>query len=289
MKIFLTGGTGFIGSHFINQAHAAGHEIVALRRAGSQPRIALVQQPHWHEGLLDADCRVALKGCDVLVHLAAHTPNRPYDSLEKCLYWNVLATVRLFDQAMQLGIDKFLAAGSCFEYGRSASSYERIPTDAPLRPEGSYPTSKAAASIAFTGFAFEHAVQVKIYRVFQVFGEGEAPTRFLPLLRRAAIQGEDFSMTRGEQMRDFIDVRDVAATFVRGLDFYAASQATAQIAHVGTGRAQSLAAFAQHWWAHFGATGRLQLGVTPYRPDEMMRLVPEIDVAVMGESDLCVR
>ena len=48
MKIFLTGGTGFIGSHFVNQAHRAGHEIIALRRsASSLPRIQLQRQPVW--------------------------------------------------------------------------------------------------------------------------------------------------------------------------------------------------------------------------------------------------
>ena len=48
MKIFVTGGTGFIGSHFINQAHEAGHEVVALRRSpDSKPRTSLKQEPVW--------------------------------------------------------------------------------------------------------------------------------------------------------------------------------------------------------------------------------------------------
>ena len=53
MKIFLTGGTGFIGSHFINAMHRDGHKVVALRRKGSKPRIKLDQEPKWIEGSLD--------------------------------------------------------------------------------------------------------------------------------------------------------------------------------------------------------------------------------------------
>ena len=277
MKIFLTGGTGFIGSHFINQAHAAGHEIVAQRRSGSQPRVPLTREPTWVDGPLDGDYSVALAGCDVLVHLASHTPNPPYDTLETCLYWNVVATVRLFEQARLAGITQFLSAGSCFEYGRSAQRYERIPVDAPLEPTLSYPTSKAAASLALIGFAAQHQLRLKIYRIFQVFGEGEQASRLWPSLRAAAAQGADFPMTAGAQLRDFINVTDVAAAFVRALDFSGVQPGVAHIANLGTGKALSLADFAQYWWKQFGATGELHLGKVPYRNNELMRLVPEID------------
>lgn len=43
MKIFLTGGTGFIGSHFLNTVLNAGNEVIAICRPGSQPRISLIQ------------------------------------------------------------------------------------------------------------------------------------------------------------------------------------------------------------------------------------------------------
>ena len=55
MKIFLTGGTGFIGSHLINEAHKRGYEIRALRRPGSKSRIKLDKQPYWIEGSLDGN------------------------------------------------------------------------------------------------------------------------------------------------------------------------------------------------------------------------------------------
>lgn len=281
MKIFLTGGTGFIGSHFINQAHAAGHEIVALRRSGSQPRVALLREPAWVDGPLDGDHSAALIGCEVMVHLASHTPNPPYDTLENCLYWNVVATVRLFEQARLAGITRFLCAGSCFEYGRSAERYERIPVDAPLEPTQSYPTSKAAASVALIGFAAQHQVQLKIYRIFQVFGEGEQASRLWPSLRAAAALGADFPMTAGEQLRDFINVTDVAAAFVRGLDFQGIHPGAAHIVNVGTGNTQSLADFARLCWKQFGATGQLRIGQVPYRHNEMMRLVPDINAEAL--------
>lgn len=274
MRLFVTGGTGFVGSHFLQQALAAGHEVVALRRPGSQPRVPLAVQPRWVDGALDADWSDALQGCDVLVHLASHTPNPPYAPLDECLYWNVFAGMKLAVDAAAVGISRFLVAGSCFEYGQVPASAGDLATTQPLAPTLSYPTSKAAASVAFEGFAREQGHRVKILRIFQVYGEGEQATRLWPSLRRAAAEGKDFPMSAGEQVRDFVRVEDVAAQFVRHLDFSLTVPGEPTVHHVGSGQAQTLLEFAQHWWNVFGATGELQPGRVPYRKNELFRLVP---------------
>lgn len=274
MKIFVTGGTGFVGSHFLQQALAAGHEVTALRRPGSQTRIPLTEEPFWIEGELDADYSSYLKGIEVLVHLASHTPNPPYAPLDECLYWNVYASMKLARQAMAAGVKSYLVAGSCFEYGQAAEGLEFIDTDTPLAPSLSYPTSKAAASLAFEGFTREHGLKLKLLRIFQVYGEGEQATRLWPSLKRAALAGEDFPMSAGEQIRDFIAVEKVAERFVQHLDFSAATAGDPEIHHVASGKAQSLLEFSRFWWQHLGATGRLKPGVLPYRKNELFRLVP---------------
>lgn len=272
MKIFLTGGTGFVGSHFLRQALAQGHEVIALRRPGSQPRIGLSQEPVWVDGALDGDHRANLAGVDVLVHLASHTPNPPYDTLDRCLYWNVFASLQLARQAMEQGVKHFIVAGSCFEYGRSADRVGDIDVDTPLEPTLSYPTSKAAASVAFLGLARELNLHLKLLRIFQVYGEGEQATRLWPSLRTAALAGQDFPMSGGEQVRDFISVEEVASQFVQALDFTASLPGQPFVGHVATGQPQTLLAFAQHWWRHWGGTGRLVVGAVPYRHNEVMRI-----------------
>lgn len=273
MKLFVTGGTGFVGTHFLQQALARGHEIVAQRRPGSQPRLPLVKQPVWVDRPLDANFEDVLAGCDTLVHLASHTPNPPYAPLDECLYWNVYASLKLARQAHTTGIGQFLVAGSCFEYGLAADNRTPISTDTPLQPTLSYPTSKAAASIAFEGFARESAVKLKNLRIFQVYGEGEGEKRFWPSLREAALAGRDFPMSPGEQVRDFIAVEEVARQFCEHLDFSSAVAGQPEIHHVASGQPQTLLAFAEFWWKQWQATGRLQPGAVPYRHNEIMRLV----------------
>src|ERR1035437_7798950 len=120
MKVFVTGGTGFIGSHFLNRAFQAGHEVVALRRSvESQPRVPLISTTQWVDSPMDELNPDDFADCQVLVHLAAHSANVPYDTLENCIRWNVLAPLKLFSLAADAGVKTFVVAGSCFEYGRS--------------------------------------------------------------------------------------------------------------------------------------------------------------------------
>jgi nucleoside-diphosphate-sugar epimerase len=277
MKLFVTGATGFVGSHFLQEALAKGYDVYALRRQGSQPRIPLNQEPVWIDAALTDDLRATLKDCDAVIHLAAHTPNVPYDTLENCLYWNLSVSLRFFQQAYDAGVRKFLVAGSCFEYGKSAERYTEIPVTATLEPTMSYPTSKAAASIAFYGWAVQMQVQLKILRIFQVFGEGEDPKRLWPSLRRAALAGEDYPMTLGQQVRDFISVEAVAQRFVSELNFEDTAEGSPRIKHVGTGKPQTVLAFSQYWWEQWAAKGKLLPGAVPYRENEVMRFVPECE------------
>lgn len=277
MRVFVTGGTGFVGSHFVQQALSAGIEVVALRRPGSKPRIPLTMEPQWVDGPLDGDYLKLLQGIDTFIHLASHTPNPPYAPLDECLYWNVFAAIRLARQARASGVSRFIIAGSCFEYGRSAERVEQVSVDTPLEPALSYPISKAAASIAFEGFARETDAQLVILRIFQVFGQGEQDSRLWPSLRRAALAGEDFPMTSGDQVRDFVAVEEVASQFIEALSLQGVRVGHPVVRHVASGEACTLREFAQTWWRNWGATGQLRLGARPYRSGELMRLVPDID------------
>jgi len=277
MKIFLTGGTGFIGSHFIRQALDAGHELVCLKRKESKTKIILSKQTTWVEGDLATNFDSSVfQGVDVFVHFAAHSANTPYDTLENCIYWNVNASLKILNQALQAGIKNYLIAGSCFEYGRSGESYDYIPPDAPLEPTMTYPTSKAMLATMLNGWTAINDIKLKYLRIFQVYGEGEAETRLYPSMKKAAFEGKDFPMTKGEQIRDFINVEDVAEKFTKELNFENIISGFAHFCNVGTGKPQSLKEFAEYWWGKWDARGDLLFGEIPYRENEVMRFVPKV-------------
>lgn len=277
MVIFLTGGTGFIGSHFLDKALNAGHSIRALRREGSVPKIPMVLEPNWVQAPLDDVPLDMLRGCDTLVHLAAHGVTDPTQATWRDLfYWNVSASLELWLRAVEAGVKRIIVCGSCFEYGASGERFDFIPVSAVLEPTGPYHSSKAAATVAALGVCVDKQVEVLVVRPFQVYGEGEAPNRFWPSLRKAALSGDDFPMTSGLQVRDFINVEVVAAHFMAAVTRNDLHPGLPIIENLGTGRPRSLAQFAEDEWKNFGGLGKVILGAVPMRPNEVMRFVPEM-------------
>jgi nucleoside-diphosphate-sugar epimerase len=278
MKIFLTGATGFIGSHLLNIAVSEGFEIIALRRSEkSIPKIKIEGDVFWLNKSYEEITIEDLFGVDIVIHLAAHSANVPYDTLENCIELNVLQPLKMFEKAKEAGIKNFIVAGSCFEYGKSGENYEFIPIDAPLEPTQTYPASKAISSIAFFQFAIQNRIKLSYLRIFQVFGEGELESRLWPSLKKAAMNGEDFPMTKGEQIRDFIYVKDVASRFVlEAKEIFKREDLSPIQINVGSGKPQTIRDFSEYWWNQWGAKGKLIIGAFPYREGEVMRYMPKL-------------
>lgn len=276
MNICVTGATGFIGSHFVPLALGCGYSVKAIRRTeSSSPRISWNKNPIFlNKTMSDLD-EADFRNIDLIVHFAAHSANVPYDNLINCMQCNVMEPLQMFQKAMAAGVNRFVVAGSCFEYGKAGERYDFIPPDAPLEATQTYPASKAAASIAFRAFASENNAKVSIHRIFQVFGEGEPEGRLWPSLRKAALNGSDFPMTFGEQVRDFIDVKDVAKHFCKTLTQEIPSGVAFE-ENVGSGKPCSVRAFAESHWASWNPKGRLLFGEVPYRKSEVMRFVPRL-------------
>jgi len=276
MRLLVTGATGFIGSHFVNAATAAGHQVLALRRPGSLPRVPVGEAVHWLETSLVGVTERNLHAVDALVHFAAEGVSPASATWQGCFQTNVIDSLALWTTAVRGGVKRFVICGTCFEYGVSGSLYAAIPPTAPLEPTGPYHASKAAATMAALALAHHEQISMVVLRPFHVFGEGEEGTRLWPSLRRAASSGADYPMTKGEQIRDFVPVEEVAAVFLNVCENVSLEPGRPEVHNVGTGTPLTILSFAEHWWRVWAAKGQLQPGAIPYRPGEVMRYVPEL-------------
>ena len=276
MRIFLTGGTGFIGSHVLNESVKYNYEIVALKRKiNGQTKIKLNTNPTWKLGSLQKIKEEDLNNVDTVIHLASHSANVPYDNLTNCLKVNLFDTINFFEMAYKVGVRKFIITGSCFEYGKKGEEYDFIPPNAPLLPTQTYPASKAAASIALIQWALEKKVSLSILRLFQIYGEGEFKNRLWPTLIDCATSGIDMNMTSGEQVRDFLNVKDVAKIILDSIGNQKNNQI--MVRNIGSGVPLMIREFAEKIWFEKKAKGKLLFGTIPYREREVMRYVPDIN------------
>ena len=276
--ILITGATGFIGSNFINILDEDEFEIIGIKhRIDSTPRLNIERKVTWITSPLEEITSNTFKKVDAVVHLASHSANHPYDTLNNCIDQNVIKHLKFIQNAFEHGIKRFVFAGSCFEYGDSGMRYQYIPVEAPLEPKGSYPVSKAIFFLAIKELFTNKEAAVTYQRIFQVYGEGEAESRFWPTLRKNALAGKDMPMTSGEQIRDFVDVTEVSLILKQKLNIIIKSKESFfQIENLASGNPISLKEFAEYWWAKWNASGKLLFGALPYRENEVMRFVPKI-------------
>lgn len=276
MRILVTGATGFLGSHFVNAASAAGHEVIAVRRPGSVPRVPVQAVARWLDTEMADLGPEHLVGVDAVVHFSAQGVSPRPAPWRETFRHNVSEQLGLLQAAADANVGRLVLSGSCAEYGLAAERFEFIPPSAPLSPVGSYAASKAAGCVAALALARERGLRLAYLRVFHAYGAGQHASCLWPSLRAAALAGADCPMTPGQQVRDFVPVDDVAATFLDVCVNRALEAGRPEVHNVGSGRPVTVLEFAEKWWRTWNAGGGLQPGALPYRQDEFMRCVPQL-------------
>lgn len=276
MKFFVTGGTGFVGSHVLQSALKRGHQVTALRRDNGHPKIPLSGQPEWLLTGMDQLVPEDLKGHSALIHLASAGVSPQKASWNDMMHWNISSTLNLVQAANIAGVRRIVVAGTFAEYGHAADRFDPIPPDAPLLPTYGYAASKAAAFTLLYAYAVEHGLELVYLRIFSAYGEGQFEGNFWPALKAAAHAGVDFEMTPGEQIRDYVPVETVAAQFVDAAEKNDVTAGKPIVRNVGTGNPVSMRDFAEYWWTKWQANGQLKIGAISYRKNEVMRFIPEI-------------
>jgi nucleoside-diphosphate-sugar epimerase len=214
-RILITGATGFVGRQ-IGKALAS--KNVCLRcvvRKGKENQLSdfesaeivttedlFAEKSDWWT----YQCR----GIDTIIHAAWYAEPGKY--LHSDLNSNCLkGSLNLAQGAIKAGVRRFVGIGTCFEYNLSAGV---LSADTPLQPTTPYAGSKAALYFGLDHWLQSHSVQFVWCRLFYLYGESEDPRRLVPYLRSKLVRGEPAELTRGDQIRDFLEVSEAGRMIV---------------------------------------------------------------------------
>jgi dTDP-glucose 4,6-dehydratase len=239
MRLLVTGGAGFIGSHFAG-AYARNRpvdEVVvldALTDAGDRGRVPDHEAVTFREGsVTDPDAvATAIEGVDRVVHFAARTHvDRAIADPGAFVETNVRGTQVLLDAARAADIDRLVLLSTDEVYGETLAGAQH--EDDPLDPRNPYSATKAAAEHLANSYATTYGLPVLSVRPSNTYGPRQHAEKFIPTILGHALAGEPIPVYGdGSARRQWLYVDDCVRAIATVLD----EGATGEAYNIGSGR-----------------------------------------------------
>ena len=247
MKVLVTGGAGFIGSHLVDRLVNDGYSVRVLDDL-STGKLSNIEA-HLKAGrveFVNGDIRNSLVvkenliGVDMVIHLAAQisvtfsvaNPELTFDV-------NLSGTLNLLRSCVVVGVGKFVFVSSCAVYGDP--EIQPVTEDAKTNPISPYAESKLIGERYCLGFHERGLLRSVVLRFFNAYGVRQGLndysgviTRFIARARKnepLIVYGD------GSQTRDFVNVHDIVAAIVASMN---KADAEGEIVHIGSGTATSI-------------------------------------------------
>lgn len=280
-SVFITGGTGFIGSHLSRRLVNEGAEVSILARKNSSfELISDIQKKVriYYSEITDINSLLKIfnkTSPKIVFHLAAIVnADLGVVSLKSLINVNLLGTVNMIEASNEVNtVKRCVFIGTSDVYGSMGIPFSE---NCDVNPISTYAVSKASAELFFKYLAREYKIPWVILRPFIVYGDGQSPNMFIPQLIRSALNGKDFSMTGGEQTRDFLYIDDFVDTCIKAA---LRKKAEGEIINVASGKEVLLSDVAKKVMSLLDNPINIRFGALPYRENERWRVRADIKKA----------
>ncbi|MCE0763087.1 dTDP-glucose 4,6-dehydratase [Pseudonocardia kujensis] len=240
MRVLVTGGAGFIGSHFVRSLVGGAYPELG----GSVRVLDLLTYAGRRENLADVDVELvvgdirdpsaaaaAVAGCDLVVHFAAESHvDRSIAGAADFVSTNVVGTQVMLQAALDAGVGKFVHVSTDEVYGSIESG--SWSEDHVLEPNSPYSASKAGSDLLARSYHRTHGLDVSITRCSNNYGPYQFPEKVIPLFVTNLLDGGTVPLYGdGLNVRDWLHVDD----HCRAIALVAAAGRAGEIYNVGGG------------------------------------------------------
>ena len=259
MKVLVTGGAGYIGSHFVKMLLECGHQPIVLDNLSRGHKEAVPQAVLFEDiDLLDADALLYAIQTHLpaaVVHFAAfayvgESVKRPGIYYQN----NVVGSLNLIRLCAENGVKNFIFSSTCSIYGNPTQV--PISEDQPSNPINPYANTKLMIETMLKDFETANGMKHVALRYFNAagadpsgsIGESHDPEpHLIPIILEAALGkrkkvsvfGNDYDTTDGTCIRDYIHVNDLADAHLKAID-YLINGNESTIINLGTGKGNSV-------------------------------------------------
>ena len=285
MRVLVTGGAGFIGSHMADRLVADGHDVTVLDNESTGHRYNVPEQARYILGDVGemADVEKAFgDGLDAVFHIAGQASTiRSFNDPTDDLRTNVNGTINVLRACIANKVGRMLFASSMTAYGHPKDL--PVTTDNPLVPVSYYGISKMAAERYVHATTERNDLDFEFnatsFRMFNVYGERQSldnPDQGVVAIFIANMQRKETIniFGDGDQSRDFVHIQDVVNAWVGSLDN---PRAYNQVLNLGTGTRRSVHDLIDAVLAAHDLTRQTyEIKYGPLRPGDQRHMVADI-------------
>jgi dTDP-glucose 4,6-dehydratase len=233
MTILVTGGAGFIGSHFVKRLVQAGEDVVVLDKltySGNPANLEGVEHRFVQGDIADTDVVAeAASGCEAIVNFAAETHvDRSILAAGDFIQTDVFGTYVLLEYAREKGL-RLVHVSTDEVYGDVPPGVRSTEDDA-LRASSPYSAAKAAGDLLVLAYVRTYGVNASITRGANTYGPNQYPEKLIPLFVTNAFDGEPLPVYGdGKQVREWLHAEDHGA----GIELVLREGASGEIYNIG--------------------------------------------------------
>ena len=275
-KIIVAGGSGFIGANLIEELILNGNEVISISKSTNKFKRKVKNAKYIFHDLSQPINKNMIKNfldVEYIINCSGYIDHSNFRANGKEIFYDHFnSTLSLSNLAMDLKVKTFVQLGSSDEYGNNKSPVKETLREAPISP---YALAKLSSTYYLKQCYEEGILNTVILRPFLIFGEMQSKNRFLPYLIENCLKDREFNVTKGEQIRDYLYIKDFNEALIKTLNN---KKAYGEIINIASGVPRAIKDVINSVNKIIGK-GKPILGGLNYRKNESMELYADINKA----------